>query len=232
MTFDQKLLVYVRFSDELLLKKQYETHHSSLLREKRLRLIQRLLYELKIDSLLLTNIQWDRHAICSKEELIKWYKNEAVSCDLTNDNYFRKKFEIGNFLHNELDLFFDTMLKNEDIGHTRTNELAPEEFMIACQKLKENELEKLDKMDENFLETFIDYRGYVGLDKGDDGDKRLQNHIESNKKSESNSRFAVSLCRRTTDLLRNWPVDQEHHPDGKNKPLRILPIKRNKRKRR
>ena len=193
----------------------------------------RLLYEIKIDSLLLTNIQWDRHAICSKEELIKWYKNEAVSCDLTNDIYYRKKFEIINFLHNELDIFFDTMLKNEDIRHIRTNELAREEFMFTCQKLKENELEKLDKMDEDFLETFMDYRGHVGLYEGNERDKRLQNDIEYNKLSESNSRYALSVCRRTTDLLRNWVVDQEHHPDRKNKPSQISRRKkRNKRNRR
>ena len=187
--------------------------------------------------MLLTNIQWDKHAICCKEELIRWYENEAVSSEWTDENYYRKKFTITNFLHNELDVFFDTMLKNEDIRHTRTNELAPEEFMFAFQKLKENELEKLDKMDENFLETFIQYRGNVGLYEGKspyDGDKILQYHINYNKSSESNSRFAVSVCRRTTDLLRNWLVNQEHHPDGKNenKPLRIRPKKRNKRKRR
>ena len=200
-------------------------------RKERAELIRQMLIEFGIDSILLTEIGWATYCVCSKEEVEECY-TLAYSDDQT------KSTQSIKFLHDELDLFFDT--------HHRGIADTPEKWSMTTKnlcdfssfvfrKLEKKESELVDKIDETYLEEY-----YCMYHKSSDDienrtkQKRMLDDIQKLQLSESKSRYQMVSSFRETILLRNleisWTKDHQGNLDSKKKSLQIRSNKRNKKR--
>ena len=209
-----------------------EENVSSHVRRKGEELLQQLLIEFNVDSVLLTSLFWLRARVCSKEELENWYTDTPTSM---------------KFFHDELDLFFNTMQTNAHITDTPeslpNNYICknPREFIsFAFRKLNRKESQLVDQIDEDYFNSYIMYKRpdlfYTDVTKNEN---LMLSHIKRLQLSESKSRFKMIVCHRDTILLRNMKMSwtREHQKlledlDTTKRSLKIRPKNKNRRKRR
>ena len=234
--------------------------------KERKEFIQEMLIEFELVSALLTNLVWIRAGICDKKTGTipgKFSIGCSFNLDIEFDNNSQNNLstddptEIFNTgltsLHDELDLFFHAIHKNEDIVDTPVS-ISPENFFrlgsVAFQKLTKHDSKLTNNIDEDYLENYhfiynkfgqmiyihsaIDVTSslhrkldWIGFNLKEN----MQRDMEKLQLSESKLRFLVVIGCRETLLLRNanisWIKDHQRLQFSKNVAVKNPIKKRN-----
>ena len=151
----------------------------------------------------MTRIKWSRISLIDLETTERTYKGVTSDSEIAGNSHFNLN-RMSPF-HDHLDQFLHSMHYNdissfiwdhfEDRG-----EYWHLHFPFIVQKPTKNELSLLEKMDDEYMATFLSYNGQK---------QKKQIDVEKLKLSESKSRYKMSSCSRYTVIwilytIPNW----------------------------
>ena len=186
--------------------------------------IEQLLLEFQIDSVLLTTINWSRILLIDQETTDIMYNEVTNDIDITENSQFNLNgtSKAGllkrNFLHEDLDLFFQAMHNNEITsfigGRFDRMEFLKLHFTFTVQKLTKTELSLLEKMDEDYIASFMFYNDQKQTNLRLFERRNVFDVEEMNLSSElkSKSKFKKSNCSRNTVILQKSALFKNLNP--------------------